>query len=152
MKFLIYRNLTKIQARRPFVGGWWKMGTRVHHRSHGCHGPGLEHTCCSWRGATLRSSAVPLGWLWRWVVERWGSNGGRIHRMYMQKLWNFCCNGGCTGIYWVCILLGGDQLQVRLGSSTLAKQTPETYHETDLRNRAMGQTSRPAPLTLRLYL
>ena len=31
---------------------------------------------------------------------------------------------------WVCICLG-DQLQVRLGSSTLAKQTPET----DFRNR-----------------
>ena len=29
------------------------------------------------------------------------------------------------------VFFGGDQFEVRLGSSTLAKQTPETYHETD---------------------
>ena len=45
---------------------------------------------------------------------------------------------------WVCIFWG-DQLQVRLGSSTLAKQTPET----DLRNRPLRQTSRPGHLILR---
>ena len=39
-------------------------------------------------------------------------------------------------ILWVCFFLG-DQLQVRLRSSTLAKQTPETYHETDPRNRPL---------------
>ena len=49
---------------------------------------------------------------------------------YMQKLWEFLLYGGCTGIYGF-VFFWGDQLQVRLGSSTLAKQTFETYHETE---------------------
>ena len=114
-----------------------------------------------------------LFFLETWCDFWWGYVGVLLDwQVLMLQPWTRAINISWYGF----VFFGGDQLQVRLGSSALAKQTPEdlrnrprnrphifvflfvergakqtpkTYHETDPRNRPLRQTSRPAPLILR---